>query len=280
MANPAFLTANAFSEYLRSDGIPVEAHRLVELADARLIPHARLEDGSLMFRKVEAKRWVMDNLVRECPGRSLSVPFSVFDPVSWRGQVAGVPRELEPIADCLREFPVGITRSVACVYFLVRKGMVVYVGMSDLLFSRILVHRRDKVFDRVLFLSVQPEAMSTVEAAFIRVFKPEYNAPSTHNFLTDDIAHRAIEQFRGIPEETDGTDRQTIIERQSRRIAALTNSYEVAEAANVEMKYRFDEIKSLFIKLMDRWSVRDDCEGTGQEDHLLLNRIDAQLRRR
>jgi hypothetical protein len=61
------------------------------------------------------------------------------------------------------------------VYFLLQSGTVVYVGQSNKLHSRIEAHRRDKEFDRVLYVPVPTEELDAVENRFIVALKPIYN---------------------------------------------------------------------------------------------------------
>jgi hypothetical protein len=63
-----------------------------------------------------------------------------------------------------------------CVYFLVRDDVVVYVGQTVNLHVRVVAHRRDKQFDRVLYLPTRREDLIQTEADFIARLQPEYNS--------------------------------------------------------------------------------------------------------
>jgi hypothetical protein len=276
-----FLSADELADRMLSEGIPVSAERLVEMANAGLIPHARVDDGPPLFRKAETKRWILDNLVYECTGRPLSTALSVFNPSTWSGQAAGVPMELEPMAEWLREFPVGMLRPTACVYFLVRKGRIVYVGMSDSLYSRITDHLKDKAFDRVLFLRVLPDEMSTVESAFIRIFKPAYNAPRTHEFLTDEIAAGIAARFTVAPDEGSGdAGHAHIIEKQSRRIGAMAKSINIIESENAELRSQVSEARLLLAEVTRKWTEAGDYDDATAGDRVLRAKADFQIKRR
>lgn len=65
------------------------------------------------------------------------------------------------------------------VYFLLRAGVVVYVGQTSKAWPlRILDHIEEgmKEFDDVWYLEVDRPSLSDVEATYIRQFRPQYNA--------------------------------------------------------------------------------------------------------
>jgi hypothetical protein len=62
-----------------------------------------------------------------------------------------------------------------CIYFLLSLSKVVYVGQTTDLRGRIGAHRRDKLFDRVLFLPAPPEDLDRMESRFVGLLKPKYN---------------------------------------------------------------------------------------------------------
>jgi len=62
------------------------------------------------------------------------------------------------------------------VYFLLRRGRVVYVGETCVTVeSRVKQHRKDKEFDRVLAMLVPPATRKRIEDQWIQRLKPEYN---------------------------------------------------------------------------------------------------------
>jgi hypothetical protein len=62
------------------------------------------------------------------------------------------------------------------VYFLCSGGAVVYVGQTNRLEQRLVVHQRDeKRFDRVFFIDVPRPDLDHVEQAFIRALQPSLN---------------------------------------------------------------------------------------------------------
>lgn len=76
---------------------------------------------------------------------------------------------------------------ISCVYFLIRKDVVVYVGQSTALGLRISTHFTSiKVFDRVLYILVPQKDLDAVEQGFIKRLQPEYNV--THNSTPDQVS--------------------------------------------------------------------------------------------
>ena len=64
---------------------------------------------------------------------------------------------------------------VACVYLLLRRGKVVYVGQSKNIYSRIQNHRRAKDFTHFRILRCHPARLNYWEGKLIFDYKPEYN---------------------------------------------------------------------------------------------------------
>jgi hypothetical protein len=83
-----------------------------------------------------------------------------------------VPESLFPVAADLKVF--NLIR-VPCVYFLVRDGVVVYVGKSVNLVKRLSKHLESKLFDSVFYLPVTTEDLDAAEKRFITRLNPIYN---------------------------------------------------------------------------------------------------------
>ena len=64
---------------------------------------------------------------------------------------------------------------IAGVYFLIRDGVVVYVGQSINVFQRLDEHRKKKQFDRFYVLPCPAERLREVEMHYIKTFAPELN---------------------------------------------------------------------------------------------------------
>lgn len=67
------------------------------------------------------------------------------------------------------------------VYFLIKDGIVVYVGQSIDVFARLATHRRDKKFDRVTIIWCPPEILLKLEAKYIARLRPELNRSGYNN---------------------------------------------------------------------------------------------------
>lgn len=62
-----------------------------------------------------------------------------------------------------------------CVYLLVKNGLVVYVGQTKNLWTRVAKHKQDKMFDEVLYLQVPEPELLHVEDLMISILRPELN---------------------------------------------------------------------------------------------------------
>jgi hypothetical protein len=79
------------------------------------------------------------------------------------------------------------------VYLLLRGDVIVYVGSSVCIGSRVGNHVGDprKEFDRAVFMRCPPEARLDVEGALIRYFLPELNgSPPADNGRDDEVIER------------------------------------------------------------------------------------------
>ena len=66
------------------------------------------------------------------------------------------------------------------IYFLVKDSMIVYIGQSTRLQSRIESHREDKDFDDAFYFECPREELDDIERELIRGFSPRYNI--AHNY--------------------------------------------------------------------------------------------------
>lgn len=99
----------------------------------------------------------------------------------WRQQT--IPIAASNVPECLisiqhlRELRSGL--ECGYIYFLLHQDEVVYVGQSVDLANRAETHKKDKQFDRVLFIEVSLGSMNSIERHFIRRLMPKYN--QVHN---------------------------------------------------------------------------------------------------
>ena len=59
---PRLLKATGLSSLLAESGIEIDPERLIELADAHLIPHYRVDGGAPLFYATECRKWIAQNL--------------------------------------------------------------------------------------------------------------------------------------------------------------------------------------------------------------------------
>jgi hypothetical protein len=89
-------------------------------------------------------------------------------------------KQLEALADCVRETisqsKASFSRSLMepCVYFLLDKGRIIYVGQTINFLNRAAGHR-DKVFDDFCVISCKKEHMDALESFFIMTLRPPLN---------------------------------------------------------------------------------------------------------
>jgi hypothetical protein len=87
------------------------------------------------------------------------------------------PPALAEIETQLKELPHVPEAVFACaVYFLIADDVVVYVGQTTNLYSRIGGHRDDKIWNRILFLPVPHEELDAIERHWIATLKPKFNS--------------------------------------------------------------------------------------------------------
>lgn len=93
------------------------------------------------------------------------------------------------------------------IYFLIDKNVIVYVGKTEKIHSRLKTHTKDKKFDRVVWIQVPKEKMNFIEMYYINLLKPKYNkavpvamdipkaiiAYGKKNDIKDEIIERWIE---------------------------------------------------------------------------------------
>jgi hypothetical protein len=163
---PSFLSAEEMS---KKCGMSTE--RLIELANAEIIPHVRIDNGPPLFLVRPMLDWVKENALYVQDGQKL--PINLVAMINRKPDFSEIPEELQGIAGKLKKYE--NQAFPPCVYFLIREGRVVYVGQTTTLPARIQTHMVDKLFDEVLYMVVPPENLLEVERSFISLLTPEYN---------------------------------------------------------------------------------------------------------
>ncbi len=96
-----------------------------------------------------------------------------------------VPEELQTVQGAIQEYH-GFAHA-HCVYFLLRLGVVVYVGKTKQLGIRVGQHLKGsnktpkKDFTRVLYMLVEPDKVDAAEVYYIKTLTPEYNLTGIEN---------------------------------------------------------------------------------------------------
>ncbi len=163
--------SNKFAQTFTTD-------ELKELCESRNLPHTIVQGKGISCHAVKVAAWIKKNIIEECEGKPLELETVYLgkDPPTF-----GVPLSLCNISG-LRV--IQVTKFPPCIYFLVRKKEVVYVGQSISLMSRIQGHG-DKDFDSVFYVAVLESRIVETEDAFIRAMQPIYNKTHRDEIPTD-----------------------------------------------------------------------------------------------
>ncbi len=154
-----------------ADQVRLSAGRIRELAEARLLPHFRIDGGEPLFCPTTLKRYVRQHLTVIFEGAPLPLNLR---PIVFRPITQAVPAALTAVQDRLCDCPA--IDIPPCVYFLIEAGAVVYVGQSRHLPSRLAQHNQDgKRWERVLFMPVPESELLRVEAHWISALQPALN---------------------------------------------------------------------------------------------------------
>lgn len=147
--------------------------RILELADAHVIPHWRIDGGEPLFKVQEVKEWIArTQLLTRYEGKPL--PLSVIVATEVPAVASDVPLALRPMAKDLKFLP--IAGQSAGIYFLCVGDRVVYVGQSVCPAARVAQHLASgKVFDRAFVYPCLPEHLNLLEGFLIRSLVPEHN---------------------------------------------------------------------------------------------------------
>jgi hypothetical protein len=162
--------------------IGIEEQRLLDLADAQLVPHWRIDGGLPQFVISELKEWAFRELLKKYDGRSIPTEFFIVYEAG-KANPHNVPKPIQDLIG-LRD-ATELLQLRSGIYFLCELGQVVYVGQSVNLGSRISSHRNGKDFDRIFFLPWPRFDLNRIEAALIKVLHPPLNGTFTTSELSD-----------------------------------------------------------------------------------------------
>ena len=151
--------------------VRMSARRILELSEAQVLPHFRIDGGEPLFNLASLKAYVRQHLVDACAGAPLPMDLR---PIVTGPVPTSVPTALAMVGQRLRECPV--LETPPCVYFLIEEDAVRYVGQSRDLLARLAQHRHaGRQWERTLFLPVPQSELLCVEAHWIRQLRPPWN---------------------------------------------------------------------------------------------------------
>lgn len=160
-----------------SAAVRMSAARLMELAEACVVSHFRIDGGPPLFSLADLKSYVRQYLTAVHPGAPLPIDLR---PIMLRSVENPVPLALAMVQERLCECP--IADIPPCVYFLIENDAVLYIGQSRNLPARLSQHSQDgKRWNRVLFLPVPAERLLEVETEWIRTLQPPMNRTGNRN---------------------------------------------------------------------------------------------------
>lgn len=154
-----------------SEKVNIDKGRLIELADASVCPHYRLDGGQPLFNQAEIKNWMAWNLLQRFEGKtSETLTINLVAPIDRL--INDPPKEIKDIQG-LKQVP---NNYEPVVYFLCQGDEVVYVGQSISVFQRMKQHRADdKIFDNVFALPCPRSELDVTERKFIKILNPILN---------------------------------------------------------------------------------------------------------
>jgi len=136
--------------------------------DLNYIPHY-LVNGIKAFRSNNVIEWIKKELVAEHDGQRLVTKFLSYPQANKPPRK--IPKELIGICGDLCE----VGAPPPCVYFLIDKNKIVYVGQTVNIYMRMKDHEKNKSFNRVLYIPVAKEYLDKIERGYIDSLNPKYN---------------------------------------------------------------------------------------------------------
>jgi len=205
----SLVSAEVMSEKIQN---VVSAERLMELVEARFVPHYEL-DGKPLFAIGETKAWLREHYLLKIPANPIPASVSIT-PIFVRPDAYETPPELLAIRSFLLPLPIqsiGYAK-FAGIYFLCCDGKVVYVGQSQEVSRRIKNHCDNKEFDWAFCMRVPKTDLDFVEGEFIRALKPKYNIGQNGALVCPTSKHSStcgtgiIDMFEGLSDAQRGDD--------------------------------------------------------------------------
>lgn len=104
------------------------------------------------------------------------------------------------------------------VYFLLKRGRVMYVGQGANIYARIALHLQSYSFDGAFWIPVEHEELDAAEGAFTRYFNPLW----VHHTPADESRDAEILSRYGL--EPNASNRDAFVERRRRRLMRAFNT--------------------------------------------------------
>ena len=147
----------------------IKTKEFKEFDKSGLVPHYLINNRKA-YKTKEVKEWICQQLIKKFGGTKVISNFCV---IQNNGEIStNIPMELNEHSGDIYEYD---THLPTCVYFLIDKTEIVYVGKSTNLATRIQQHKNAKEFDRVLYLPIEENRLDVIERYFIETLEPKYN---------------------------------------------------------------------------------------------------------
>lgn len=146
----------------------IEEKKLLEYSKSGFAPCVVIDNDKYLFFKKDIFNWTLENMVKVQDGKKVVYPVIV----EKKANPFDVPFELCALSEKLFELS---NKEIPCIYFLVDKDKIVYVGQSISLHDRISNHRQHKNFDRVFYMVVPRDLLNKIERSFIKYLRPSLN---------------------------------------------------------------------------------------------------------
>ena len=147
------------------------------------------------------------------------------------------------------------------VYLLFNKGEVIYIGESGSLYSRIGIHRKDKLFDSFRVLPCKQSRRRYWEKVLIKKFLPRYNKKYAPKGSSEELKTSEVSYFDWRP----STERLKCLVEADNRYQTLLKDLKTCPRSQFLQKIELEsELKQLIWRhgkqFDDRWVLhREVC---------------------
>ena len=161
----------------------IKQEKIMEWVNACLCPYYLLAGEGPLFKKMEIKKWISDNKIIKCNGKPILTLQKILTRSADKFNIY-LPNALKAIKGlCIFTFEAAISG----IYFLCVNDEVVYIGSSENIHTRILVHTNGssrmlelkkeygKEITAAYYLPVVSSEMRRLEDEFIQIIQPKLN---------------------------------------------------------------------------------------------------------